>query len=99
MGVMNWSIRRGALLRLYALDDAVAMAQDTSARESALARWLARAGYRQQNAQTIFIATTVGCVLVGLAASQFYRLLLLRPLLNAIANVPGSAGDLLALVL
>jgi pilus assembly protein TadC len=100
MGLMNWSIRRGALLRLYALDDAAAMAgQDTSGRDSALARWLARAGYRQPNAQTIFIAATVGCVLVGLAVSQFYRLILLRPLLNAIANVPGSAGDLLALVL
>ena len=99
MGVMNWSIRRGALVRLYALDDAATMAQDTSARDSALARWLARAGYRQQNAQTIFIATTVGCALVGLAVSQFYRLVLLRPLLNAMANVPGSAGDLLALVL
>jgi tight adherence protein C len=100
MGLMNWSIRRGALLRLYALDDAVGMAgQHTSGRDSALARWLARAGYRQPDAQTIFIAATVGCVLVGLAVSQFYRLILLRPLLNAIANVPGSAGDLLALVL
>jgi tight adherence protein C len=100
MGVMNWSIRRGALLRLYAMDDGSALAgQDTSARDGALARWLARAGYRQQNAQTIFIAATAGCVLVGLAVSQFYRLALLRPLLRAIANVPGSAGDLLALVL
>ena len=100
MGIMNWSIRRGALVRLYAFDDASAVAgQDTSARDSAFARWLARAGYRQQNAQTIFIAATAGCVLVGLAVSQFYRLVLLRPLLRAIANVPGSAGDLLALVL
>jgi pilus assembly protein TadC len=100
MGIMNWSIRRGALVRLYALDDASASARhDTSARDSALARWLARAGYRQQNAQTIFIAATAGCVLVGLAVSQVYRLVLLRPLLRAIANVPGSAGDLLALVL
>jgi len=36
---------------------------------------------------------------VGVAISQFYRLVLLRPFLIAIANVPGSAGDLLALVL
>lgn len=99
LGVMNWSIRRRALLRLYALDDSAALpAQDTS-RDSALGRWLARAGYRQQNAQTVFIAATAGCVLVGLAVSQFYRLVLLRRLLNAIANVPGSAGELMALVL
>ena len=99
-GVMSWSIRRGALERLYALDDSTpGRAQDASARDSALGHWLARAGYRQPNAQTIFVAATVGCVLVGVAVSQFYRLVLLRPLLRAIANVPGSAGDLLALVL
>jgi tight adherence protein C len=100
IGVMNWSIRRGALARLYAFDDSTAApALDTSARDSALGRWLARAGYRQQNAQTMFGAATVGCVLVGVVVSQFYRLVLLRPFLTAIANVPGSAGDLLALVL
>jgi pilus assembly protein TadC len=98
-GVMHWGIRRNALLRLYALDDsAVLGAQDTS-RDSALERWLARAGYRQQNAQTVFMVATAGCLLVGFAVSQFYRLVLLRPLLNAIANVPGSAGELMALVL
>src|SRR5262245_51623759 len=97
---MNWSIRRGALMRLYALDDsAPVVGRDASARDGALARWLARSGYREPNAQMVFIATTVACVLVGVVVSQFYRLILLRPLLNAIANVPGSAGDLLALVL
>jgi len=99
MGFTNWSIRRGALLRLYALEDAATVPGQDSARDSALGRWLARAGYRQANARTIFIAATVGCLVVGLAVSQFYRLVLLRPFLNAIANVPGSAGDLLALVL
>jgi tight adherence protein C len=99
MGFTNWSIRRAALLRLYALEDAATVPGQDSARDSALGRWLARAGYRQANARTIFIAATVGCLVVGLAVSQFYRLVLLRPFLNAIANVPGSAGDLLALVL
>lgn len=98
-GVMNWGIRRGALLRLYALDDSAALPAHDASRDSALGRWLARAGYRQQNAQTVFIVATAGCVLVGLAVSQFYRFVLLRPLLNAIANVPGSAGELMAVVL
>jgi pilus assembly protein TadC len=99
ISVMNWSIRRGALLRLYAWADSAPASGPDAARDSALGRWLARAGYRQPNGQTVFIAATVGCLLVGLAVSQFYRLVLLRPFLNAIANVPGSAGDLLALVL
>jgi len=100
IGVMNWSIRRGALARLYAFDDSTAApGLNTSARDSALGRWLARAGYRQPNAQTIFIGATVGCGLVGVAVSQFYRFALLRPFLAAITNVPGTAGDLLALVL
>lgn len=99
-GVMSWSIRRGALVRLYAFDDSTTTSgQDASARDSVLERWLARGGYRQSNAQTIFVASTVGCVLVGAAVSQFYRLVLLRPLVTAISNIPGSAGDLLALVL
>ena len=100
IGVMNWSIRRGALARLYAFDDSTAApGLNTSARDSALGRWLARAGYRQPNAQTIFIGATVGCGLVGVAVSQFYRFALLHPFLAAITNVPGTAGDLLALVL
>jgi tight adherence protein C len=99
VGLMNWSIRRSALLRLYALDDSAPASGQDAPRDSALGRWLARAGYRQPKAQTIFIAATAGCLVAGLAVSQFYRLVLLRPFLNAIANVPGSAGDLLALVL
>ena len=96
----SWSVRRGAVLRLYAMDDALsALGPDTSSRDSALGQWLARAGYRQPNAQTIFIASTAACALVGVVFSQIYRLVLLRRLLNAIVNVPGNAGDMLALVL
>jgi tight adherence protein C len=96
----NWSVRRRAMLRLYALDDSTgALGGDTSVRDSALARWLARAGYRQPNAQRIFIAATAACALIGLVVSQVYRVVLLRTLLRAVANVPGNAGDLLTLVL
>jgi tight adherence protein C len=96
----NWKVRRSAMLRLYAMDDSVSgLAADTSTRDNALGRWLARAGYRHPSAQKIFIAATAGSALGGLVVSQVYRLVLLRPLLKAIANVPGNAGDLLALVL
>jgi len=95
-----WSIRRRALLRLYAGTDQAALAgSDWSSRDTPLARWLARAGYRRPNAQTMFIGATGAFVIVGLALSQVYSRILYRPLVDAIANVPGSAGDLLVLVL
>ena len=45
----SWSVRRRALIRLYAVDDHRPAGAGTSARETALARWLARAGYRRHN--------------------------------------------------
>jgi tight adherence protein C len=96
----NWSVRRGAMLRLYAMDDsATGPAVETSSHETALGRWLARAGYRQPSAQKVFLAATAASALVGLVVSQIYRRVLLRALLTAVANVPGNAGDLLVLVL
>jgi len=96
----SWSVRRRALIRLYAVDDPrVAAGLPSSARDTALARWLARAGYRRPNAQMLFISATMASVAAGLVVSQIYRLMFFRPLLDAIANVPGSAGDMLALVL
>ena len=101
-GVMlrSWSVRRRALIRLYKVDDhRTDRGLESSTRDTALARWLARAGYRRPNAQTIFIAATIGAVVAGLAVSQIYRVIFFRPLLIAISNVPGSAGDMLALAL
>ena len=96
----SWSVRRRALIRLYAVDDPrVAAGLQSSARDTALARWLARAGYRRSNAQTLFISATMASVAAGLVVSQIYRLMFFRPLFEAIANVPGSAGDMLVLVL
>jgi tight adherence protein C len=95
----SWSVRRRALVRLYAVDDHRVSVGGPSSTDTALARWLARAGYRRPNAQTLFIAATVACVGVGVVVSQIYRLVLFRPLLDAVVNVPGSAGDVLILVL
>ena len=96
----SWSVRRRALIRLYAVDDPrVTTGAQSSARDTRLGRWLASAGYRRPNAQTVFVAATIAAVVVGLAVSQVYRVVFFRPLLNAISNVPGSAGDMLALAL
>jgi tight adherence protein C len=95
----SWSVRRSALIRLYAVDDHRASVPGSSVRDTALARWLARAGYRRPDAQSLFVAATIACVGLGVAASQLYRLVFFRPLIGAVVNVPGSAGDVLILVL
>jgi len=96
----SWSVRRRALIRLYAIDAHTGAAGlESSARDTALARWLAGAGYRRPEAQTFFIAATIACAGLGVVVSQLYRLFLFQTLLDAIVGVPGSAGDLLALVL
>jgi tight adherence protein C len=98
VSVRSWEIRRSALARLYAMDD-LRSGVRVESRDGALARWLARAGYRKPNAQNIFIGATAGCVILGIAISQAYRLVLLRQLLITISVVPGNAGDVLALLL
>lgn len=96
--VRSWSVRRRALARLYAID-APAPGSDSMTRDTALARWLASAGYRRPEAQTLFVAATVTCAAAGIVVSQIYRLFLVESLLDAIVGVPGSAGDVLTLVL
>ena len=98
-GVRAWNLRRRALIRLYAQDDLQVAEAESSARDTALARWLARAGYRKPDAQGVFIGATIGFTVGGFIFSQLYRSVLAGPLVNAVANVPGSAGDMLGLVL
>ena len=96
----SWSVRQRALRRLYAEDEQrAAPGLEPSGSDSALARWLARAGYRRPNAPGVFVMATVAFVGVGVVVSQIYRLILFRPLVDMVANVPGSAGDMLILVL
>ena len=96
----SWSVRQRALRRLYAQDEqGAAPGLEPSGSDSALARWLARAGYRRPNAPGIFVMATAACVGAGVVVSQIYRLILFRPLVDMVANVPGSAGDMLFLVL
>lgn len=95
-----WNVRRRALLRLYGEDaDLSASALDAIGSGSGLSPWLARAGYRRPNAAAVFVAATLAFTVAGVIASQIYRLVLLRPLIDMVAAVPGSAGDMLVLVL
>lgn len=95
----SWSVRRRAIVRLWAVDDQRVAATGAAGHDTRLTHWLARAGYRRPNAAPIFLSATAAAVIFGLALSQFYRLVLFRPLLDAVALVPGSAGDLLVVVL
>ena len=95
-----WSVRRRALRRLYGEDAALpASALEALGSGSGLAPWLARAGYRRPNAVAVFVAATLAFTVAGVIVSQIYRLVLLRPLIDMVAAVPGSAGDMLVLVL
>jgi len=98
--VTSWRVRQLALRRLYEDRDAmrgVVAAEAVS--DGRLARWLSRAGYRAANAPGVFIGMTAGSAAVGLVAGAIYRLTLLRPLVDMVANAPGSTGDVLAAIL
>lgn len=97
----SWSVRYRALRRLYEHEGA---RQRTSllaqaGAEGRLARWLSLAGYRRPNASTLFVAWTLALAVGGFALGQFYRLVLLRPLIERVSTVPGSAGDVLTATL
>ncbi len=95
-----WSVRRRALRRLYGDDGQLpASAMEALGSGSGLAQWLARAGYRRPNAPAVFAGATLACTVAGFIVSGMYRVVLLRPLVDMVAAVPGSAGDMLALVL
>ena len=94
----SWNLRRKALLRLYAIDSTAASVGPV-ARDTAVSRWLATAGYRRPEAQSLFISATVAGAAAGIVFGQLYRLFLVQSLLDAVVGVPGSAGDLLMLVL
>ena len=97
----SWSVRNRAMQRLYAEEDAMrgAVTVDSSSSESWLARWLLRAGYRGPNVPGLFVAATAVSAGVGLVVGQIYRLTLLRPLVDMMANAPGGTGDVLAAIL
>lgn len=94
----SWAVRERALRRLY-VNDPGALASDRAESDSRLSLWLARAGYRRSNATDIFVVATIACATAGVIASQLYRLMLLGPLADMVAAVPGSAGDMLVLIL
>ena len=97
--VESWRFRQRALRRLYAGDDDGAVIGLEEMRDTKLSRWLARAGYRDADASTAFIWTTVAFIVGGAAIAQAYRLLFAQSLLDMVASAPGGAGDVLVFVL
>lgn len=94
----SWSRRQRALDRLYRDGDPVDSALDVP-EETALSRWLARAGYRAPSGPSIFTAATLACGLGGLLVAQFYRLTLQTPLVVQVTAIPGGAGEILGEIL
>lgn len=95
-----WNRRYLALQRLADHDDVHAFgAADTSGLDNALARWLARAGYRGDNAVALFIAATIGAAVAGLVVGQVYRVTIQAMLIDRIGSFPGGVGDAMSEIL
>ena len=94
----SWSVRHRALRRLYD-DDQRTVASERSIPERWLARQLSLAGFRRPGASALFVTTTAVAVGIGLFAGQLYKVTLMGPLVEMVANVPGGAGEVLAAIL
>lgn len=93
----GWQLRRLALARI-----AGEGGQGSTLgllRDSALQQWLAKSGYRQPNAVSVFLGLSAAMAGAGLIVSQLYRLVLLDSLLRTVSNLPGTTSDMLGLVL
>lgn len=94
-----WHVRRRSLRLLYTDTQPPDTTSPLSGRDTALGQWLARAGYRRADATPVFLVVTAVAVGLGVLAGQLYRALFFDSMLQAVANVPGSAGDVIVLVL
>lgn len=95
----SWIVRQRALRRLYEEAEAPAALGADAPSDSRLARWLSPAGYRRPNAPAMFVAATGLSAAAGLVAGQIYRFVLLRQLVEMVANAPGSTAEVLAAIL
>lgn len=97
--LVAWRRRERTLDRIFDGAIPATEAAEVSAAEAWLAGWLAKAGYRQAGAPAMFVAATAIGLAAGLVGGQFYRAQLRAPFIDAVAGVPGGAGDVLAAVL
>ena len=64
-----------------------------------IARWLARAGYRDPGAPSAFLGATAGGVALGLLAAFLMRKLgVVNAMVEALQMIPGGVGDVLGVV-
>lgn len=98
LAARGWSIRYRALRRI-ADDDGRPVAEEGSLPERWLTHWLELAGYRRTGVAALFVTTTAIALGVGVAVGQLYRFALVSTLVEMVANVPGGAGEALAMIL
>src|SRR5262245_57721566 len=94
----SWSRRQRALDRL-SLDGGPSGPIADGGADTALAPWLARAGYRKPTAPSIFTAATLACGLAGVLIAQLYRLTLQTTLVAQVEAIPGGAGEIFGEIL
>jgi tight adherence protein C len=101
VAITSWRVRHRALQRLYEqqLDERTAAIDERSLPQRWLGRWLMLAGYRRHDAAAMFVAITAACATLGLLGGVIYRTRFERTLIEMVANVPGSVGELLAVIL
>lgn len=89
--------RQTALRRLEQLlgNGAAVPQEEPSGLQRALGEWLAQGGYRDPRAPQLFVAATVASTLAGFVAGQIYSATARSGLINRMAGLPGSTGDLL----
>jgi len=88
------AIRRAA--ELVAVPDTGPLADETQGR---IARWLYRAGYRTPTAAARFLAATAGTSALGLLFGYILgRLGMIAAMVDALAQIPGAAGETLCYV-
>lgn len=101
LAIAGWNRRYVALRRLAAYENVqdLAIPIDSGPADTALSRWLLRAGYRRDDAASLFVGATIGCALLGLIVGQAYRVAAQSALVDRVATVPGGAGEAMAGIL
>jgi pilus assembly protein TadC len=92
--VRRFQQQRSTRQRLFQeVEPPAALATDTE--PTALARWLALAGYRAPGATTLFVAANVGTFVAALAVPLAYRASgISRQMERGLQGMPGAAGEI-----
>ena len=101
VALTSWRVRHRAVQRLYEhqVDERTAAIDERSIPQRWLGQWLMLAGYRRADAAAMFAIMTGASAAAGLVVGVVYRARFERTLVEMVGNVPGSVGELLAVIL